>query len=104
MLAVRPFVRLVAVFLLAFAAMDLSSPASCEDEGVVGSAQTQICAGDHATAASHDCDACFCCSHTVRAEWRSTFAAFDGLRLQSMDTETSLVFAPAVPPYRPPLI
>ena len=104
MLGVRPLVRLVAVLLLTFAAMDLSSPASCEDEGLVGSSPTQISAGDRATAASHGCDDCFCCSRVVRAEFLNAFAAIDDTGLRLVEPATSLVFAPAAPPYHPPLL
>ena len=103
MLGARLLTRLMSVLLLVFAALDLSYPAACADTVIAGTALATVCAGDHATAAGHGCDACFCCSRTARAEWLSAFDAFDGQDQPFVDSATWLVCAPATPPYRPPL-
>ena len=104
MLGVRPLVRLVAVLLLAFAATDLSLPASCEDTQLIATGQTQVCAADAAQAVGPGCDACFCCSRVVRVELLSAFGLIDDTGLRSIDAAPSLVFAPTAPPYHPPLL
>lgn len=103
MLRIRSFGRLMSVLLLVFAALDLSYPAACAATVIAGAEQATVRAGDHATDAGHDCDACFCCSRTARAEWLSAFDAFDGQDQPFVDSATWLVCAPATPPYHPPL-
>ena len=90
------------VLLLTFAAMDLSRPASCEDTELIAAGQTQV--SDSAQDPGHGCDACFCCSRVVRAEFLSAFGVVDDTGLRSIDTATSLVFTPIAPPYHPPLL
>ena len=102
-------VRMVAIILLAWTAVDLCAPSLCASEAVAIANPSRTNGSARLTAHpanAGDCgdqqDDCFCCSHAVDLR-TVTFRVSAAVPLQLIGPSTPLV-TPAVtsPPYHPP--